>query len=118
MLQVYAMDSFFCVNLRTRGYSSVRRWTRKVDIFSFDLMPIPVHVNGVHWCMLIINFRDKTLKYYDSMGGSNKGVLNMVENYLKEESLDKKKIELDTSTWQKETVKVINVIFSHLHIHF
>ncbi|XP_026469535.1 LOW QUALITY PROTEIN: sentrin-specific protease 2-like [Ctenocephalides felis] len=46
---VHAMDSFFLVNLRTRGYSSVRRWTRKVDIFSFDLMPIPVHVR---WCSL------------------------------------------------------------------
>ncbi|XP_026469543.1 sentrin-specific protease 1-like [Ctenocephalides felis] len=106
-LKVHAMDSFFLVNLRTRGYSSVRRWTRKVDIFSFDLMPIPVHVSGVHWCMLIIDFKHKTIKYYDSMGGSNKGVLDMAENYLKEESLDKKKVTLDTSTWTKETVKDI-----------
>lgn len=50
------------------GHSGVRRWTRKIDIFSYDIIPVPVHVGGVHWCMSIINMREKSIKYYDSMG--------------------------------------------------
>ncbi|XP_026470458.1 sentrin-specific protease-like [Ctenocephalides felis] len=106
-LKVHAMNTFFLLSLQAHGYSSVCTWTKNVDIFTYDLMPIPVHVNGFHWCMLIIDFTHKSIKYYDSLDGSDQGVLDMMESYLKDESLDKKKIPLDTSTWTKEIVKDI-----------
>ena len=30
------------------GHSALKRWTRKIDIFSYDLIVIPVHL-GMHW---------------------------------------------------------------------
>ena len=98
-LKVYAMNTFFIPKLLQSGYSSIKRWTRKVDIFSYDIIPVPVHVGNVHWCMAIIHLKDQTIKYYDSMGQSNHNVLNALEDYLKSESIDKKKQNLDTSNW-------------------
>ena len=51
--KVYAMNTFFLPKLRTSGYSLVKRWTRKVDIFSYDKIFVPVHLD-VHWCLAVI----------------------------------------------------------------
>lgn len=104
--EVHAMNTFFLPRLLDNGYSGVRRWTRKVDIFSFDIIPVPVH-KGIHWCMAIIHLKNKTIKYYDSMGAPNNQALNALAEYLKSESLDKKKTEFDLSGWTMENVRNI-----------
>lgn len=40
----------------------------QVDIFAHDLLLVPVH-RGMHWCMAIINVKEKVIRYYDSMNG-------------------------------------------------
>lgn len=30
---------------------------------------MPVHVGGNHWCLAVVNFRQKRFEYYDSLGG-------------------------------------------------
>ncbi|XP_030379709.1 uncharacterized protein LOC115627955 [Scaptodrosophila lebanonensis] len=101
---VYAMNTFFVARLLQSGHSAVKRWTRKVDLFSKDIIPVPVHVGGVHWCMAIIHMRNKTIRYYDSMGQPNPTVLQALELYLHEESLDKRKKPFDMSDFKIESV--------------
>lgn len=103
-LKVYAMNTFFMPKVLQQGQSGVRRWTRKVDLFSYDVIPVPVHVSGIHWCMAIIHLRDKYIRYYDSMGQPNKRVLEALAVYLKDESKDKKKVEFAMDDWVKESV--------------
>ena len=67
---VYAFQTFFYSTLSQRGYAGVKRWTRKVDVFSYDVWLIPVHLQ-VHWCMAVVDLRNKTIEYYDSMLGGN-----------------------------------------------
>ncbi|KAH0629023.1 hypothetical protein JD844_010766 [Phrynosoma platyrhinos] len=67
---VHAFNTFFFTKLKTAGYTAVKRWTKKVDIFSVDILLVPIHL-GVHWCLAVIDFRKKTITYFDSMGGSN-----------------------------------------------
>lgn len=103
--KVYPMETFFTVRLSEMGYSMVRRWTKKVNIFEYDIIPIPVHVGKVHWCMAIIHLKNKTIKYYDSMGHPNYHLLDLLEQYLKDESMDKLKQPFDMSDWTKECVR-------------
>jgi sentrin-specific protease 1 len=103
--RVYAMNTFFIPRLLQTGHSALKRWTRKVDIFSYDVIPVPVHVGQVHWCMAIIHLKNKTIKYYDSMGHPNYRVLDALEQYLKDESMDKKKVDFDMAGWSKECVR-------------
>lgn len=96
--KVHAMNTFFYPKLISSGHASLKRWTRKVDIFAQDIVVVPIHL-GIHWCMSIINFKDKSILYYDSMGGNNPKCLLALKQYLQEESLDKKKQIYDTSNW-------------------
>ncbi|XP_049298634.1 uncharacterized protein LOC125771732 [Anopheles funestus] len=103
--KVYTMNTFFLPQLIKMGYSGVRRWTRKVDLLAHDIIVVPVHVGGIHWCMSTIDLRRKTIHYYDSMGSPNNTVLNALEQYLCEESMDKRKTPFDKSGLTKQNIR-------------
>lgn len=103
---VYAFNTFFYPKIRSGGQSSVRRWTKKVDIFSYDMIFVPIHLQ-MHWCMAVIDFRVKNICYYDSMGSANKTCLESLYKYLQDEHVDKKKKSLDVSGWKLINVKDI-----------
>lgn len=103
---VYAFNTFFYPRLQSSGFSAVKRWTRKVDLFANDIIIIPVHL-GVHWCMAAINFKKKTICYYDSMGGNNDVCLQLLWNYLGSEKMDKKQQQFNYDGWKTENVKRI-----------
>lgn len=104
--KVYAMNTFFYPKLLSGGHSSLKRWTRKVDLFAQDLVVVPIHLD-IHWCMSIIDLRDKAIVYYDSMGSSNPKCLAALKQYLQDESLDKKKKAYDMSDWKLKSAKDI-----------
>ncbi|KAJ8677928.1 hypothetical protein QAD02_013715 [Eretmocerus hayati] len=103
---VYAMNTFFYPKLISGGHTSLKRWTRKIDIFSKDIVVIPIHL-GVHWCMSIIDFRYKSIQYYDSMGSPNNKCLCLLKQYIHEESIDKKKKPYSFQDWNFECVQNI-----------
>ncbi|KAG7520911.1 sentrin-specific protease 1-like [Solea senegalensis] len=95
---VNTFNTFFYPKLRRSGYTAVRRWTKKTDIFSKDILLVPVHL-GVHWCLSVVDFRKKAIMYFDSMGGNNDKACQDLFEYLQEESKDKKGKKLETSGW-------------------
>ncbi|KAM9321181.1 sentrin-specific protease 1 [Gastrophryne carolinensis] len=96
--KVHAFNTFFFPKLKSAGYQAVKRWTKKVDIFSMDVLLVPVHL-GVHWCLAVVDFRKKTVTYFDSMGGQNNEGCKLLLQYLKLESQDKKGVCFDTNGW-------------------
>ncbi|KHJ80205.1 hypothetical protein OESDEN_20124 [Oesophagostomum dentatum] len=97
--KTYAFNTFFYANISTKGYASVKRWTRKVDIFAHDVLLVPVHLS-VHWCMAVIDLERKRIDYYDSLLGRNQRCLEDLKNYLVEESKDKKKQPFSFDGWE------------------
>mmetsp|Transcript_25006 Transcript_25006/g.35018 ORF Transcript_25006/g.35018 Transcript_25006/m.35018 type:complete len:660 (+) Transcript_25006:108-2087(+) len=95
--KMFIFNTFF-FSMLEKGYERVKKWTRKVDVFSLNYVIIPVHL-GVHWCLAVINFVDKRFEYYDSMGGPNKAALKAMRNYLIQEYKDKKKQQFDLTGW-------------------
>ncbi|XP_073469780.1 sentrin-specific protease 1 isoform X1 [Aquarana catesbeiana] len=96
--KVHAFNTFFFPKLKSAGFQAVKRWTKKVDVFSADILLVPVHL-GVHWCLAVIDFRKKTITYYDSMGGHNNEACKLLLQYLKLESQDKKGVSFDCNGW-------------------
>ena len=100
------MSSFFYPKLCSAGYSGVRRWTKKVDVFAHNIILIPIHL-GMHWCLATIHFRQQQFQYFDSLGGRNLSCLNRLRDYLVAEARDKKQMEYDISNWTNHTPKNI-----------
>ncbi|CAN6226538.1 unnamed protein product [Urochloa humidicola] len=62
-------------------YQSVRRWTtfKKLGygLIECEKIFIPVH-RDIHWCLAVINMKDKTFQYLDSLGGLGHDVLRIL----------------------------------------
>ncbi|CAN1281048.1 Ubiquitin-like-specific protease ESD4 [Linum perenne] len=87
------------------GYKAVKRWTteRKLGYFLFDCEKIfvPIH-REIHWCLAIINKRDRKFQYLDSLKGKDLKVLENLARYYIEEVKDKSKVDIDISEWEFE----------------
>ncbi|XP_045120864.1 sentrin-specific protease 1-like isoform X2 [Portunus trituberculatus] len=103
--RVYAFNTFFYPKLSKSGYHSVRRWTKKVDLFSYDMLLVPIHL-GMHWCMSVVDFKTKCISYYDSMLHNNQWCLESLLEYLKAEHQDKKGLPYDTDVWKLQNKKL------------
>ncbi|KAJ8017026.1 hypothetical protein DPEC_G00013490 [Dallia pectoralis] len=104
MPTVHTFNTFFFPKLRSAGYSAVRRWTKKMDIFSVDIILVPVHL-GVHWCLAVVDLRKRSVTYFDSMGGNNDDACKILLQYLQQESKDKKGKDMDASDWTLQSKK-------------
>ncbi|XP_034136557.1 sentrin-specific protease-like [Drosophila guanche] len=99
---VYAMSTFFAEKLLDGGgHAAVRRWTRNVNIFAYDLILVPVNQH-FHWTLAVIDMARQAITYYDSKAGENCKLLTALERYLCEEFEDKHGQPLDPSLWAKE----------------
>ena len=105
-LKVYAANSYFYTKLMSSDHSSIKRWTKNIDIFSCDLMFIPIYL-GMHWCLAVIDFRKFGIYYYDSMGGNNQNCVEALLQYIQDEFREKKRRRLDVKRLSTKMVKNI-----------
>jgi len=104
--KVFAFNTFFYPKLMSSGHSGLKRWTKSIDIFSMDLILIPVHL-GMHWCLAVIDLRKLGVFYFDSMGGNNENCLQELLQYLKDEHREKKGTNLNMKRYSTKIVKNI-----------
>ncbi|KAJ4750020.1 Sentrin-specific protease [Rhynchospora pubera] len=108
-LNCHFFNTFFYKKLAggRSGYDfkAVRRWTtqRKLGyaLIDCDKIFVPIH-KEVHWCLAVINVRDKKLQYLDSLGGMDTIVLRTLARYFTEEVKEKSGKQIDTSSWDFE----------------
>jgi hypothetical protein len=100
--RIHYFNSYFYSKLSTQGYSLLRRWTKKTDIFAKDVVVLPINLSNLHWTAAAINFAEKRFEYYDSLGDNRTNrteVFKNLRDYVKKEHLDKKGSEFDLTEW-------------------
>ena len=75
------------------------------DLFSKDVVLIPVNHNNSHWTGAAINFRKKSIESYDSMGMDRAQVYKLLRGYLDAEHRNKKKKPFDFTGWVDWTLE-------------
>lgn len=98
--RIHVFNTFFYPKLRDYGYESVSRWTRRIDIFTNDIILIPIHL-GVHWCLAVIDFEFESISYYDSLYGNGRQCLESLLDYLQKEWNDKRVTRLQNNNDRK-----------------
>ncbi|XP_032887947.1 sentrin-specific protease 5 [Amblyraja radiata] len=83
--KVHFFNSFFYKQLQTKGYNGVKRWTKKVDLFSKALLLIPIHLE-IHWSLLTVDLPNRKIWLYDSQGIHFNSCVQNILKYLKTEA--------------------------------
>ena len=100
---VQVFNTHFWLRL-SQGYKNVWRWTTKMDVFSKKYLFIPINENDSHWVMLVVNFYDQTISFFDSLGGDGSKYIRSLKKYLGLELLRKQVVQTKTavsSYWKK-----------------
>ncbi|KIK71293.1 hypothetical protein GYMLUDRAFT_325663 [Collybiopsis luxurians FD-317 M1] len=102
VLNVHYFSTFFWQKLERDGYEKGRlaKWTKKIDLFSKDVVLIPVNHDNMHWTAAAINFRQKRIESYDSMMLDRSMVFKRLRDYLDAEHRNKKKTPFDFTGWE------------------
>lgn len=87
--KVHFFNSFFHKQLVAKGYDGVKRWTKKVDLFSKTLLLIPIHLE-IHWSLVTVTMATKTISYYDSQGIVFRHTTDNILKYILSEAKEKK----------------------------
>ncbi|KAG8135847.1 putative Sentrin-specific protease 2 protein [Naja naja] len=101
---LYVFSTFFYSKLSSMGYNAVKRWTKEVDLFQHDIILVPIHIR-LHWALVVIDLRRKTIKYFDSMGQNGTRICMRLLQYLQEESKAKKNLDINISSWTLYSMK-------------
>jgi hypothetical protein len=104
--KTHAFNTFFYQLLSTRGYSAVRRWTKKakVNLFDVDRVLIPINKGGFHWILCVVNVSEQRIEYYDSMGregesSENRPALQNVRSFMVEEAKAQNRSPDQVANW-------------------
>ncbi|EDL14432.1 mCG147490 [Mus musculus] len=97
---LHVFSTFFYPKLKHSGYSSVKRWTRGINLFEKELILVPIH-QRLHWSLVVIDLRKQSIAYFDSMGQTGKSICETIFQYLQNESKTRRNIELDPLEWKQ-----------------
>ncbi|XP_047059107.1 putative ubiquitin-like-specific protease 1B [Lolium rigidum] len=109
-VKCHFFNTFFYKKLINGGYDykAVRRWTTKrklgYNLIDCDKIFVPIH-KEVHWCLAVINIRDKKFQYLDSLGSMDTKALKLLARYLVDEVKEKSGNEIDVLSWKQEGVQ-------------
>ncbi|XP_016315025.1 sentrin-specific protease 5 [Sinocyclocheilus anshuiensis] len=100
--KVHFFNSFFYRQFVAKGYEGVRRWTKKVDLFSKTLILIPLHLE-IHWSLITLDVSKQSINIFDSQGMLFKFAVDNILKYILAEAKEKKQ-----AVFQKGWKMVIN----------
>ncbi|XP_034440026.1 uncharacterized protein LOC117760808 [Hippoglossus hippoglossus] len=103
--KVHFFNSFFHKQLVAKGYDGVKRWTKKVDLFSKWLLLIPIHLE-IHWSLVTVTMATKTISYYDSQGIVFRHTTDNIMKYLQSEAREKEQTAFQKG-WKITIIKGI-----------
>ncbi|KAM7463075.1 hypothetical protein LguiA_031196 [Lonicera macranthoides] len=111
-LKCHFFSTFFYKKLfsgrNSYDFKSVKRWTtqRKLGycLRDCDKIFVPIH-KEVHWCLAVINNKDKKFQYLDSLKGVDRQVMKVLARYFVDEVKDKSGRDIDVNSWKQEYVQ-------------
>ena len=109
---VLNISSYVYPMMESLGYDSACQFTKNDDIFSHDLLIMPIHLIN-HWALVVVDNTRLTIKYYDSLirESSTDEPAHKVYKFLKEEHKERKGRPLSSHysiLWDKSTPQQIN----------
>lgn len=83
----YFASTYLLEKIMIQGYEKVRSWV-KIDIAKIHTIFIPVHVDGKHWALIVVDRVNSSIQYFDSFGSIEppQAVKNAIFDFLIGES--------------------------------
>jgi sentrin-specific protease 1 len=99
----YFFDTYLMQALETnvngRNDNQIKNLTRRLDVFSYDSLFIPLNVGNCHWTLIVIRLEKKEIYYYDSLYSSGEKYTAIAMGWLANEMKVKTNTDIVMSEW-------------------
>lgn len=105
----YYFSTFFFSKLfenNIYNYDMIKRWIRYENLFQKDKLFIPINQGRGHWILIVISMKNRTIKYYDSLGGKSQLFMEIIVSFLTDLHAERK-VDFDKNKWGKIFVEDI-----------
>uniref|UniRef100_A0A915DMI0 Ubiquitin-like protease family profile domain-containing protein n=1 Tax=Ditylenchus dipsaci TaxID=166011 RepID=A0A915DMI0_9BILA len=102
----FAFDTHFYTELEQKGMVDLKKWTKKLDVFAYDILIVPIHQTG-HWALVIVDLRRKTISYYDSLLGDGANTLRIIRKFLEQTEKPENTNRFNKKVWLCDSPKDI-----------
>ncbi|KAJ7561095.1 hypothetical protein O6H91_03G013800 [Diphasiastrum complanatum] len=100
-LNAHFFTSFWYTKYIKSGYYGVRRWTRDIDVRTYDCLFFPVNLNNLHWVLVVVYIASGVVEFYDSLSSTSfKSVTTTVIKYMDEEALENNWSSSNFKNWK------------------
>ena len=79
-------------------------WIPGNTVLDCDLLFVPIH-EGIHWTLVVVDFKNKEFRYYDSMHGNGGRHMEKVALFIEAESQHRAGQMLKVSDWPRKNPK-------------
>lgn len=112
---VYVFNTFFMTQHEKYGYKRVNQWTKKNNLFNYELLLIPFNCKN-HWILVSVDVQKKMISGYDSINQTTKSYLQMTLHYLNEEKKTKHSVNWMTINGNYRCTKLLNKIIKMIAV--
>jgi Ulp1 family protease len=99
----YFFDTYLMQALETnvngRNDNQIKNLTRRLDVFSYGSLFIPLNVGNCHWTLIVIRLEKKEIYYYDSLYSSGEKYTAIAMGWLANEMKVKTNTDIVMSEW-------------------
>ncbi|KAK3931993.1 Sentrin-specific protease 1 [Frankliniella fusca] len=103
---IFALSTFFFLDLTEKGYECAKKHTQKKDFFNFDLVLVPIHKNMNYWVLAVIDMVERKIRYYDSMNGQYIHCPSILLKFLEQEYETRNNAKLEDFLWSAQHMEV------------
>jgi len=95
--RVYIFNTFFFQRYDQcdYNYGDMRKWTNRVDLFSYDILMVPIHQYDAHWALVVVDLTQKRVDFYDSFNSNGFKIMQRIKEYLAMEAISKMSEKFD-----------------------
>ncbi|KAF8597822.1 cysteine proteinase, partial [Ceratobasidium sp. AG-I] len=93
----YVFNTFFYE--KCDQYESVKGWTNNINIFTKNMIFIPIHIDGNHWICAVIRPQSMVIEIYDSMKVERRNVYQRLCKYLVQEYRERRLGRIKPADW-------------------
>ncbi|KAK9450556.1 uncharacterized protein V1518DRAFT_371733 [Limtongia smithiae] len=105
--KTFCYTTHFFTTLASKGYLGVARWGKRkqLNMGNIDYIFVPINVHNTHWCVSVINIKEKKFEYYDSLGGGPGGAFSHLMEYVANEARTQGVAMDDVDEWETVVAK-------------
>ena len=96
--------------LERKDNKKMKQWSEHNNMFEKEILFIPIEIVGFHWSLIVVNNKQRSIKYYNTLGVSGLEAMASVKEFVQNEWQKRHKTKKTPEYYEKNVVVPKNLM--------